>query len=79
MIVIGELGVLLLAVAALGLAAVVAWSGWRAAAELRLGFRSRPPGAADLTLAIAGVALPVLLIVAFVALLAGMLLRIAFV
>lgn len=75
MIVIGVLGVLLLALLAVALAAVTAWSAWRAGAELRLGFRSRPPGAADLALVVAGVALPLLLIVAFAALLAVALVR----
>jgi len=75
---LGVIGVLLLALLACGLAVVTIWSGWRAAAELRHGFRSRPPGAADLALALAGVALPVVLIVLFSALLAVVLLRMAF-
>lgn len=77
MIVVGASGVLLPALSALGLAAVTAWAGWRAAVELRQGYRSHPPGAADLALAIAGVALPVAIIVVFAALLAVALVRIA--
>lgn len=66
MVVVGVLGVAVLAMIALAVAGVTLWSGWRAAQdELLPGFKTRPPGARSLSLTLLGVVLPVLVIAAF--------------
>lgn len=77
MAVIGFLGLMVLAAAALFIGCVTAWGGWRALrGELLPGFRTVPPRPRTVALTIVGVLIPVLAIVAFTVYLAAQLLRV---